>query len=46
MSNRQRVVGMIGPYRTVSLSKVIDPASEKRRCEVRRHRAQPHIGCQ
>ncbi len=40
MSNRQRVVGMIGPYRTVSLSKVIDPASEKRRCEVRRHRAE------
>lgn len=39
MNAIQRVVGMIGPYRTVSLSKVIDPASEKRRCEVRRHRA-------
>ena len=43
MSNEQHapdVVGQVGPYRTVSLSKVIDPANEKRRCVVRRHKAE------
>ncbi len=34
------IVGKVGPYRTVSLSKVIDPAIEKRRCVIRRHRAE------
>jgi len=29
-------VGRIGPYRTVQLSKVIDPATERRRCDLRR----------
>ncbi len=29
-------VGRIGPYRTVQLSKVIDPATERRRCVLRR----------
>lgn len=32
-------VGKFGTYRTVSLSKVIDPATEKRRCAVRRYEA-------
>lgn len=32
-------VGKVGPFRTVSLSKVIDPATESRRCAVRRHKA-------
>jgi kynurenine formamidase len=30
-------VGSLGPYRTVRLSRVIDPATEKRRCDLRRH---------
>ena len=30
-------VGRIGPYRTVHLSKIIDPAVEKRRCSLARH---------
>jgi arylformamidase len=34
------VVGRLGPYRTVSLSKVIDPGAEKRRCVIRRHKAE------
>lgn len=29
-------VGRLGPYRTVQLSKVIDPATEKRRCKLDR----------
>jgi len=33
------IVGRLGPYRTVSLSKIIDPATEKRRCAIRRHEA-------
>jgi arylformamidase len=32
-------VGSLGPYRMVTLSKIIDPATEKRRCVVRRHQA-------
>ena len=30
-------VGRVGPYRTVNLSKIIDPRIEKRRCELHRH---------
>ena len=30
-------VGQLGPYRTVTLSKIIDPATEKRRCKLSRH---------
>lgn len=30
-------VGQIGPYRVVRLSKIIDPATEERRCVLRRH---------
>lgn len=33
------VVGRVGPYRTISLSKVIDPQTEQRRCVLRRHQA-------
>jgi len=29
-------VGRVGPYRTVQLSKVIDPATERRRCKLNR----------
>ena len=29
-------VGRVGPYRTVQLSKIIDPATERRRCVLRR----------
>ncbi|MBM4028055.1 MAG: hypothetical protein FJ280_22070 [Planctomycetes bacterium] len=36
-------VGRIGPYRAVHLSKILDPATEKRRCAVRRHEA-PVLG--
>ena len=41
MKNIQGIspVGSLGPYRTISLSKVIDPESESRRCEIRRHKA-------
>ncbi len=31
-------VGRVGPYRTVCLSKIIDPATETRRCVVKRHK--------
>ena len=34
------VVGRVGPYRAVSLSKIVDPADEQRRCVIRRHRAE------
>lgn len=30
------VVGRLGPYRTVQLSKVLDPAAERRRCVLNR----------
>jgi len=30
-------IGRIGPYRAVQLSKIIDPATESRRCDLRRH---------
>lgn len=42
MDTRQRnqVVGQVGPYRTISLGKIIDPATERRRCVIRRHQAQ------
>ena len=33
----QHCVGHVGPYRIVNLSKVIDPHTESRRCELRRH---------
>lgn len=32
-------VEQVGPYRVVSVSKVMDPASEERRCVIRRHKA-------
>ena len=38
MEQVQDVSGNVGPYRTVNLSKIIDPATEKRRCVLRRHR--------
>ncbi len=31
-------VGRVGPYRTVNLTKIIDPATESRRCKLRRHK--------
>jgi kynurenine formamidase len=37
MSQVVVVSGRIGPYRTVCLSKIIDPATETRRCALRRH---------
>lgn len=33
------ISGHLGRYRIISLSRIIDPAREKRRCVVRRHRA-------
>jgi arylformamidase len=36
-------VGRIGPYRAVHLSKILDPATETRRCAIRRHEA-PVLG--
>ena len=30
-------VGQVGPYRTVRLSRVIDPETESRRCNLKRH---------
>jgi hypothetical protein len=36
-------VGRIGPYRAIRLSKILDPATEKRRCALRRHEA-PVLG--
>jgi len=38
MSVGIQCVGSVGPYRTISLSRVIDPATEKRRCRLQRHR--------
>jgi len=35
---KNKAIGQVGPYRIVSLSKIIDPATEKRRCVVRRHK--------
>ena len=32
-------VGRIGPYRAIHLSKILDPATEKRRCALRRYEA-------
>ena len=37
MKQVQDVSGHIGPYRTICLSKIIDPATETRRCVLRRH---------
>jgi arylformamidase len=34
-----QAIAQVGQYRVISLSKVIDPAVEKRRCVVRRHEA-------
>lgn len=34
------IVTQLGPYRVVNLSKVLDPATEKRRCVVHRHKAE------
>jgi len=42
-STPQPAVGRIGPYRVIHLSKILDPATEKRRCAVRRHEA-PVLG--
>lgn len=36
----QRTTGKIGPYRAVHLSKVIDPASESRRCTLHRQKVE------
>jgi arylformamidase len=30
-------VGRVGPYRTINLSKIIDPKVERRRCQLHRH---------
>ena len=30
-------VGRVGPYRTINLSKIIDPQTESRRCRLQRH---------
>ena len=30
-------VGRIGPYRAIHLSRILDPATEKRRCALRRY---------
>jgi len=37
MKPAQTISGNVGPYRSVNLSKIIDPATEKRRCVLRRH---------
>ena len=37
MNKVVEVSGSIGPYRTVNLSKIIDPTTETRRCTLRRH---------
>ena len=38
MKTSKNICGKVGPYRTVHLSKIIDPAIEKRRCVLRRHK--------
>ena len=40
MNSKYPAEGRIGPYRVVRLSKIIDPATEKRRCFVRRFKAE------
>ena len=37
---KENIITQIGPYRVISLSKVLDPATEKRRCIIRRHLAE------
>ncbi|MDO9541025.1 MAG: cyclase family protein, partial [Kiritimatiellia bacterium] len=39
-TNSRHVVGALGQCRTICLSKIIDPKTEKRRCVIRRHRAE------
>jgi len=38
MKPSKNICGKVGPYQTVHLSKIIDPAIEKRRCTLRRHK--------
>lgn len=38
--NSRHVIGALGQYRTICLSRIIDPKTEKRRCVIRRHQAQ------
>jgi kynurenine formamidase len=33
-----KCIGKTGPYRVVNLSKIIDPATEARRCDLKRHK--------
>lgn len=40
MAAEPSAVGRLGPYRIVRLSKILDPATEKRRCIVRRYKGE------